>query len=148
MVFVPPETFSSLRDGPIKLLFLDMVVPMVSRWLGVGGKDSTSQSHSSLLSNERSGSSSTATTARLSDRSGEETVVSIIRKALKEAELCHQKLAVEACLHRYSITRFWPDILTRAASYVFKFFAITLLCGWDLNLNIEAMQTDRPSLDH
>ncbi|VUZ53494.1 unnamed protein product, partial [Hymenolepis diminuta] len=31
-------------------------------------------------------------------------------------ELCYQKLSVEACLHRYNITRFWPDILTRAVS--------------------------------
>ncbi|KAM7536007.1 hypothetical protein Aperf_G00000094217 [Anoplocephala perfoliata] len=110
------EAFSSFRDGPIKVLFLDMVVPLLSRWLGVGGKDSASHSHSSLSSNERSGSSSVTTAPRLSDRIREDAVLLATQKALEEAEVCLQKLAVETCLHRYSITRFWPDILARGAS--------------------------------
>ncbi|KAM3186888.1 hypothetical protein ACTXT7_003420 [Hymenolepis weldensis] len=122
------ETFSSFRDGPIKLIFLDMAVRMMNGWLGVGGgegRESSSYSHTSVISpNDGSNSALQTTTVttgpvvpgRLSDRFKDDATNAVVRKALEEAELCYQKLTVEACLHRYSITRFWPDILTRAVS--------------------------------
>ncbi|VDN96726.1 unnamed protein product [Rodentolepis nana] len=127
-IFLPSETFSSFRDGPIKLIFLDMVVRMLNGWLGVGGGSQRSScSHTSVIAPNDGSNSALQTTAvvtgpivpgRLSDRFKDEATNSVVRKALEEAELCHQKLAVEACLHRHSITRYWPDILTRAVSYV------------------------------
>nr|CDS31626.1 kinetochore associated protein 1 [Hymenolepis microstoma] len=119
------ETFSSFRDGPIKLIFLDMVVMRIlSEWLG-GGRESSSYSHTSVIPpNDGSDSALQATAVvtgpvvqgRLSDRFKESTSYKYWGRALEEAELCYQKLAVEACLHRHNITRFWPDILTRAVS--------------------------------
>ncbi|VDK20851.1 unnamed protein product [Taenia asiatica] len=108
------ETFSRLQDGPIRLMFLKIAVRLINGWRvneSTFGSGAHSHSSSSALLADRS----TASTTRSSVQPGER-VSHCIKRALKEAELCRQKLAVEACLHRYCITRFWPDILTRAAS--------------------------------
>ncbi|VUZ53493.1 unnamed protein product, partial [Hymenolepis diminuta] len=96
------ETFSSFRDGPIKLIFLDMAVRMLNGWLGVGGgegRESSSYSHTSVVSpNDGSNSALQTTTVttgpvvpgRLSDRFKDDATNAAARKALEEAELCYQ----------------------------------------------------------
>ncbi|EUB59861.1 hypothetical protein EGR_05337 [Echinococcus granulosus] len=108
------ETFSRFEDGSIKLMFLKMAVRLISGW-GTNEDTSSSAAHSRSSSSALLADGSTASSTRSSMQMGRR-VSQCIKRALEEAELCRQKLAVEACLHRYCITRFWPDILTRAAS--------------------------------
>ncbi|CDI98665.1 kinetochore associated protein 1 [Echinococcus multilocularis] len=108
------ETFSRFEDGSIKLMFLKMAVRLISGW-GTNEDTSSSATHSRSSSSALLADGSTASSTRSSMQVGRR-VSQCIKRALEEAELCRQKLAVEACLHRYCITRFWPDILTRAAS--------------------------------
>ncbi|VDM18826.1 unnamed protein product [Hydatigera taeniaeformis] len=107
------ETFSHFQDGPIKLMFLKMAVRLINGW-GFQENISNSVTHSHS-SSTLFADGSTVSSTRSSVQAGER-VSQCIKRALEEAELCRQKLAIEACLHRHFIIRFWPDILTRAAS--------------------------------
>ncbi|KAL5108770.1 hypothetical protein TcWFU_003767 [Taenia crassiceps] len=108
------DTFSRLQDGPVKLMFLKMAVRLINGWKA-NESICSSAAHSHSSSSALLADGSTTSTTRSLMQAGER-VSQCIKRALEEAELCRQKLAVEACLHRYCITRFWPDILTRAAS--------------------------------
>lgn len=95
-------------------MFLRMAVHLINGWK-VNESTCSSAAHSHSSSSALLADGSTASTTRSSMQAGER-VSQCIKRALEDAELCRQKLAVEACLYRYCITRFWPDILTRAAS--------------------------------
>lgn len=120
------ETFSRLRDGPIKLMFLEMATRILSTWVVVGESNSSTQSYSRTSISSSSGTKTQPTDGSLVSlvpshsslpiQGDGDSVSQWVKKALEEAESCRLKLAVEACLHRYGITRFWPDILTRATS--------------------------------
>ncbi|VDD75022.1 unnamed protein product [Mesocestoides corti] len=101
--------FARLRDGSVKLLFLAMVTQLMSSWVASDSVcSSDANSHSSTGSDggiSLCGSVGSADNCSL-----------IIKKALEEANSCRRSLAVEACLHRFSITRLWPNILERASS--------------------------------
>ncbi|VDN10807.1 unnamed protein product [Dibothriocephalus latus] len=85
--------FIRLRDGPPKLAFLNLIRRLVRHW--------------SLL---RSPYKEPASPNQLGD-DAKSSDLHWINLALDEADVCEQKLQIEACLHRFQVTTFWPSVL-------------------------------------
>ncbi|BHF71045.1 Kinetochore-associated protein 1 [Sparganum proliferum] len=89
------DLFVRLRDGPPKLAFLNLIRRLIKHW-------------HSMRSPDRE-----ATNPNQYSFSGdpESSDLYWINLALRETDVCEQKLQIEACLHRFQITTFWPNVL-------------------------------------
>ncbi|KAL7061121.1 hypothetical protein AAHC03_09085 [Spirometra sp. Aus1] len=89
------DLFVRLRDGPPKLAFLNLIRRLIRHWHSMRSPDreATNPNQYSFAGDPES-----------SD-------LYWINLALRETDVCEQKLQIEACLHRFQITTFWPNVL-------------------------------------
>uniref|UniRef100_A0A0V0J799 KNTC1 first ARM-repeats domain-containing protein n=1 Tax=Schistocephalus solidus TaxID=70667 RepID=A0A0V0J799_SCHSO len=85
------DLFIRLQDGPPKLAFLNLIRRLVRHWNYIHSP------YKEPVSSFKGGA--------------ESSDLYWINLALSEADACEQKLQIEACLHRFQVTTFWPSVL-------------------------------------